>query len=197
MLFRSLPTEPDLPVIGIISRLVGQKGFDVVVRAWWDLVQRRVRMVVLGTGEADVQAGFEHLAAQDPSRFAMRFTYDNALAHKIEAGADMFLMPSRFEPCGLTQMYSLRYGTVPIVRATGGLVDTVEPWDPKTGEGTGFSFEHADGTGLMWALDRALEVYQDRAAWERIMRAGMARNFSWERSARAYVELYRRAMTLV
>jgi len=192
-----LPSEPDLPVVGIISRLVYQKGFDIVVRAWYDLMQRPLRMVVLGTGEPDVQDGFRAMAASAPDRFAVRLAYDNALAHKIEAGADMFLMPSRFEPCGLTQMYSLRYGTVPIVRATGGLVDTVDPWDPATGEGTGFRFDYPDGTGMMWALDQALATYQDRKAWTRLMKNGMARDFSWTRSARAYVDLYRRAIGTV
>jgi starch synthase len=189
-----LPTRPDLPLIGIISRLVSQKGFDVVVRAWYDLLHRPVRMIVLGTGEPAVQDGFRDLAARAPDRFAVRFAYDNALAHKIEAGADMFLMPSRFEPCGLTQMYSLRYGTVPIVRATGGLVDTVEPYDPATGQGTGFRFEHPDGTGLIWALDQALATYEDRPAWQKLMRNGMARDFSWERSAREYLALYQRVL---
>jgi starch synthase len=106
-------------------------------------------------------------------------------------------MPSRFEPCGLTQMYSLRYGTVPIVRATGGLVDTVEPYDPATRTGTGFRFAHADGTGMMWAIDQALALWKDRPAWQALMRAGMARDFSWGRSAEQYVELYRRAMSRV
>jgi starch synthase len=190
-----LPATPDLPVVGITSRLVHQKGFDVVVRAWYDLMERALRMVVLGTGEAAVQDGFRALAERDPQRFAVRFAYDAALAHKIEAGADMFLMPSRFEPCGLTQMYSLRYGTVPIVRATGGLVDTVEPYDPATGAGTGFRFEHADGTGMMWAIDQALALWKDRPAWQQLMRNGMARDFSWGRSAEQYVGLYRQAMS--
>jgi starch synthase len=188
-----LPATPDLPTVGITSRLVHQKGFDVVVRAWYDLLQRPLRMAVLGTGEPAVQDGFRALAERDPRRFAVRFAYDNALAHKIEAGADMFLMPSRFEPCGLTQMYSLRYGTVPIVRATGGLVDTVEPYDPATGEGTGFRFDHADGTGMLWAIDQALALWKDRPAWQKLMRNGMSRDFSWKRSAEQYVALYRRA----
>jgi len=189
-----LPAEPDLPLVGIISRLVAQKGFDVVVKAWYDLLQRPLRMVVLGTGEPDVQDGFRAMAARAPDRYAVRLAYDNALAHKIEAGADMFLMPSRFEPCGLTQLYSLRYGTVPVVRATGGLVDTVEPYDPATGQGTGFRFDHPDGTGLMWALDQALGACAERPAWEKLMRNGMARDFSWERSAREYVALYQRVL---
>ena len=192
-----LPAEPSLPLVGIISRLVAQKGFDIVVDAWYDLLQRPIRMVVLGTGEARLEQGFRSLAERAPDRFSVRFTYDEALAHKIEAGSDMFLMPSRFEPCGLTQMYSLRYGTVPIVRATGGLVDTVEPWDGATGRGTGFRFDTPDGTGLLWALDQALQAYADGKAWETLMRNGMEKDFSWDRSAEAYVEAYRRAMSKV
>jgi starch synthase len=192
-----LPATPDQPLVGITSRLVQAKGFDMVVEAWWDLLQRPLLMVVLGTGDPAIQNGFRALAARAPDRVAAHFAYDTALAHKIEAGADMFLMPSRFEPCGLTQMYSLRYGTVPIVRSTGGLVDTVEPYDPVTGAGTGFRFDAPDGTGLMWALDQALALWPDRAAWRRLMRNGMARDFSWERSARGYEELYRRAMAKV
>jgi starch synthase len=188
-----LPAEPDLPVVGVTSRLVHQKGFDIVVRAWFDLLQRPIRMVVLGTGEPDVQDGFRALAARAPDRFAVHFAYDNALAHKIVAGADMFLMPSRFEPCGLTQMYSLRYGTAPIVRATGGLVDTVEPWNAATGGGTGFRFDHADGTALLWAVDQALAAYSDRGGWAQLVRNAMARDFSWTRSAREYEAVYRRA----
>lgn len=192
-----LPSEPELPVVGITSRLVHQKGFDIVARAWHDLLQRPLRMVVLGTGEPEVQDGFRALAARAPDRFAVRFAYDNVLAHKIEAGADMFLMPSRYEPCGLTQLYSLRYGTVPIVRATGGLVDTVEPYYAATGHGTGFRFAHADGTALIWALDSALALHRDKPAWERLMRNGMSRDFSWERSARGYVELLEMARAKV
>jgi starch synthase len=177
----------------VLSRLVHQKGFDIVVRAWHDLLQRPLRLVVVGTGEPDVQSGFDHLVSRAPDRFATRFVYDPVLAHKVVAGADMLLMPSRFEPCGLTQMYALRYGTVPIVRATGGLVDTVEPFDPATGRGTGFRFETADGTGLMWAVDRALAAYADGTAWRALQQGGMARDFSWDRSAEAYVALYREA----
>jgi starch synthase len=192
-----LPAEPDLPLVGVISRLVAQKGFDVVVEAWYDILQRPLRMVVLGTGDHALEQGLRLLAERAPDRFAVRFTYDEALAHQIEAGADMFLMPSRFEPCGLTQMYSLRYGTVPIVRATGGLVDTVEPWDPGTGTGTGFRFDNPDGTGLMWAIDQALRAFGDREAWTRLMRNGMEKDFSWDRSAALYVDAYRRALTKV
>src|SRR5262249_37094225 len=159
---------------------------------WWDLLQRPIRMVVLGTGDPGVEQGFRSLAERAPDRFAVRFTYDEGLAHKIQAGSDVFLMPSRFEPCGLTQLYALRYGSVPVVRTTGGLVDTVEPWDAARGRGTGFRFDMPDGTGLIWALDQALAAMRDRQAWGTLMRNGMSRDFSWERSAKAYVDVYRR-----
>jgi starch synthase len=191
-----LPAAPRLPVAGVISRLVHDKGLDLVVAAADALLARPLRLVVLGTGEAAIQDGFAALAARAPDRVAARFTYDTALAHKIEAGADVFLMPSRAEPCGLTQMYSLRYGTVPIVRATGGLVDTVEDYDAVTGEGTGFRFEPPHPAALTTALDRARGVFADPAAWKRLMRRGMSRDFGWERSAAQYVELYGRARAL-
>ncbi len=189
----SLPEFPDLPLVGVISRLVWLKGFDIVATAWWDFVERPLRMVVLGTGEHGIEQGLRQLQARDPDRFAARFAYDEGLAHRVMAGSDLFLMPSRSEPCGLTQMYALRYGTVPVVRSTGGLVDTVEPFDPARGTGTGFRFDTPDGTGLVWALDQALAARGDRQAWAGLMQRGMSRDFSWDRSAREYVELYRRA----
>ena len=190
-----LPGEPEQPLIGIVSRLIKQKGFDFVVEAWWDLLKRPFRLIVLGSGEPEIEDGFRALAARAPDRMACRLTYDPLLAHRVQAGADMFLMPSRYEPCGLTQMYSLRYGTVPIVRATGGLADTVEEYQPETGEGTGFRFDDPDGTGLVWAIDQALEAYRNKPAWEILMKAGMARDFSWRRSAELYVDVYREAAT--
>lgn len=188
-----LAAEPELPLVGIVSRLVRQKGFDIVAEAWYDLLQRPMRMVVLGTGENDVQDGFRALAARAPDRFAVHFAYDETAAHKVIAGSDIFLMPSRFEPCGLTQMYALRYGTVPVVRSTGGLVDTVEPWNPGARTGTGVRFDAADGTALVWGIDQALAAYRDRDSWPTLQRNGMARDFSWERSAREYEAAYRRA----
>jgi starch synthase len=193
----ALPEFPDLPLVGITSRLVWQKGFDIVAGAWWDFLQRPLRMVVLGSGEPAVQEGLRQLAERAPDRFAVRFRYDEALAHKVMGGSDMFLMPSRSEPCGLTQMYALRYGTIPIVRSTGGLVDTVEPYDAKRKSGTGFRFNAADGTGLVWALDQALAAFKDKRGWKSLMRRAMERDFSWQRSAQGYVELYRRAMSRV
>jgi starch synthase len=188
-----LPMSPELPIVGIVSRLVSQKGFDVVVAAWHDLLERSLRLVVVGTGDPAVQDGFRRLAARAPDRFGVRFVYDTALAHKLIAGSDMLLMPSRYEPCGLTQMYALRYGTVPVVRATGGLVDTVEPFDPATGRGTGFRFDNADGTAVMWGIDQAVAAWADKPAWTNVQQNGMARDFSWSRSAEAYIELYREA----
>jgi starch synthase len=188
-----LATAPDLPVIGIISRLVHQKGLDLVAAALEPLLARRLRMVVLGTGEPEVEAGLREFARRDPSRFGVRFDYDLGLAHRIEAGADMLLIPSRFEPCGLTQLYSMRYGTIPIVRATGGLVDTVEHLGPRGKTGTGFVFEHADGTGLLWAIDQALAAYGRPGPWSTLMQRAMTRDFSWKLSAERYGAVYSQA----
>jgi starch synthase len=188
-----LPGRPDLPLVGILSRLVWQKGFDLVAAARHEILTRPLRMIVVGTGDPDVQEGLASLARRDPKRFAVRFAYEPVLAHKLMAGADMLLMPSRYEPCGLTQMYALRYGTVPIVRATGGLVDTVDPFDAATGKGTGFRFGAADSGALLRALDAALAAHGSQGRWRQLMMNGMERDFSWGRSAAAYVDVYREA----
>jgi starch synthase len=127
-----------------------------------------------------------------PGKVAVRIAYDNTLAHKIEAGADMFLMPSHYEPCGLSQIYSLKYGTVPIVRATGGLDDTVDPWDSRTKKGTGFKFQEYTGDALLRAIHQAMQVYKDQTCWEKLMRNGMSKDFSWRVSAREYIRVYER-----
>jgi starch synthase len=185
--------ESDAPVVGIVSRLTAQKGFDLAFEALPAVLARRnFRVVALGSGEARYEDFFQWLQWRFPGRAWFYRGFHNPLAHWIEAGADLFLMPSRYEPCGLNQMYSLRYGTPPIVRKTGGLADTVEPWNPATQQGTGFVFEHFDSEGLRWALDTALDAYEDRAGWERLMRNGMAKDFSWDVQGREYVELYRR-----
>jgi starch synthase len=186
-----------VPLIGIVSRLVHQKGFDIVTGAMEAFLARPLRMVVLGTGEPLVEQGLREFVRRDPRRFGVRFHYDSGLAHRIEAGADMILMPSRFEPCGLTQMYSMRYGTIPIVRATGGLADTVQHFDPKGKTGTGFRFEHADGTGLMWAVDQALAAYAKPGPWSVLMRNAMTRDFSWGLSAERYEAVYSHAQSNV
>jgi starch synthase len=182
---------PGVPVLGVVSRLTGQKGFDLMFEPLPELLRARdVRFVVLGTGERRYEEFFERLQQTFPRKVVYYRGYSNELAHLIEAGADLFLMPSRFEPCGLNQMYSLRYGTVPIVRATGGLADTVEPWDPAKATGTGFVFEHYTPQGLRWAIGRALDAYRDRRAWRTLMRNGMAKDWSWERQGREYLRLY-------
>ncbi|HEY7335704.1 MAG TPA: glycogen synthase GlgA [Bryobacteraceae bacterium] len=178
-----LQADPDPPVLGIISRLAHQKGTELVTEIAPWLVRHDVRLVVLGTGEAALETEFRGLASAYPEKIAVRIGYDDTLAHRLEAGADMFLMPSRYEPCGLNQMYSLRYGTVPIVRVTGGLADTVD-------EDTGFLFRDYSAEALAKAVGDALEAYQDRDAWAGRMRLGMSKDFSWETSARAYHRLY-------
>jgi starch synthase len=188
--FELSPEWMNAPVVGMISRLVDQKGFDLIERAIHRLLTFDLGLVVLGTGEAR----YEELLRQAQERYAgkmgVTIGFDNVLAHKIEAGSDIFLMPSRFEPCGLNQMYSLRYGSVPVVRATGGLDDTIEPYDAVLDRGNGFKFEAYDADTLLATLQRALTLYRDRAAWEHLMWRGMQANFSWARSAQAYSDLY-------
>jgi starch synthase len=151
---------------------------------------------VLGSGDPAYEAALRRLAEEHPGLVAFRGGHDEELAHWIEAGADAFLMPSRYEPCGLNQMYSMRYGTVPLVRRTGGLADSVQHFDPATGEGTGIVFNDADGGAVRWALGRMRELFADRPAWRRMMQNGMARDFSWDGPVERYLELYGRAAAL-
>lgn len=188
-----LEAASSTPVIGIVSRFAAQKGFDLIARIGDQLAREDMVMVVLGSGDKTYEAMMRRLQQQYPKKVGLKIAYDNALAHKIEAGADMFLMPSHYEPCGLNQIYSLRYGTVPIVRATGGLDDTIEPWDAATEKGTGFKFSAYDGESLLGSIKEALAVFRERAAWTKMMRNGMARDFSWEQSAKEYVRIYERA----
>jgi starch synthase len=181
------------PLVGLISRMVDQKGFDLLAALSDELPRLGASFVLLGTGERRYEDLWLALAARHPDRIAARIGFDEAMSHRIEAGADLFLMPSRFEPCGLNQMYSLRYGTVPLVRATGGLYDTVRNYDPATGEGTGFTFDEYSPEALLGTLRWALSVYDDRLAWRRIQAAGMQQDFSWDASARQYVKVYERA----
>jgi starch synthase len=180
-----LPEEERVPVIGIVSRLAAQKGFDLIAQVAYDLLNWDLRIVVLGTGERQYEDLFRALAAARPDKVAVRIAYDNRLAHMIEAGSDIFLMPSHYEPCGLNQMYSLRYGTLPVVHATGGLDDTVD-------SETGFKFRPYSSQAMLDALRVALTVFAtDKARWETMMREGMRRDYSWSASAEAYVQLYR------
>src|SRR6185369_11925587 len=188
--------ESKLPVIGIVSRFAAQKGFDLISQIADRLAREEAIVVVLGSGDKEYEDQFRRINKQFPQKLALKVAYDNALAHKIEAGADMFLMPSRYEPCGLNQIYSLKYGTVPIVRATGGLDDTIENFDVNTGKGTGFKFHEYSGEALLETVRRAVEVYQDQKAWTQLMKNGMLKDFSWTASAREYVKVYERAQTL-
>lgn len=176
------------PVIGIVSRFATQKGFDLIAGIIEQLMAWDVYVVALGTGEPEFEALFRKMAAQHPEKFLVRVAYDNTLAHQIEAGADMFLMPSRYEPCGLNQIYSLKYGTVPVVRSTGGLDDTIEPFDGQ--KGTGFKFSAYSPEALLEALRCALETYRKPRAWRKLMQNGMKKDFSWGRSAKQYAGAY-------
>ena len=184
--------DPRLPVIGIVSRFAAQKGFDLISQAADRLAREEMIVVTLGSGDKEYEELFRRLNKQYPGKFVLKIAYDNAIAHKIEAGSDMFLMPSRYEPCGLNQIYSLRYGTVPVVRATGGLDDTIEPWDPQTGRGTGFKFTEPSGEALLATIRSALAAYKDQKSWQQLMRNGMAKDFSWNASAREYARIYER-----
>ena len=189
-----LPAEPDFPVLGCVTRLTEQKGVDLLLQVLERVLALDCRLVILGAGDAATEVALREAATRHPDRLGVRIGFENALAHKIEAGADIFLMPSRFEPCGLNQMYSLRYGTVPVVRATGGLADTVKNYSTETGNGTGFSFKGYAADEFLQAIGRAIAVYRDAGAWRRLMLNGMAMDFSWEASATEYVRLYRRAV---
>jgi starch synthase len=185
--------EDSTPVIGIVSRFALQKGFDLVEQIAGRLSELNVAVVALGSGEPVYEKFFRDWAFWNKANVGVRIGYDDALAHKIEAGADIFLMPSLYEPCGLNQIYSLKYGTVPVVRATGGLDDTIEEWDAKHGTGTGFKFKGMRAEGLQSAIDRALAAFEDKEGWKKLMLNGMARNYSWEEPAREYAAVYEEA----
>lgn len=178
------------PLIGCVSRLTDQKGFDLIVDSARELSAMDLSLVVLGDGEERYRRGLADLSDASPDRFGLYVGYDDALAHLIEAGSDFFLMPSRYEPCGLNQMYSLKYGTIPIVRATGGLADTISPFDAGKHSGNGFQFADYSPASLVQALQEGLSVYRDPSAWQSLMANAMACDFSWERSAREYETLY-------
>ncbi len=183
------------PLLGVISRLVEQKGVDLYPPIMDKLLSQKIGFVLLGTGEEKYHKYFMDLAKKYPDQAGIRIAYDNALAHKIEAGADIFLMPSRYEPGGLNQIYSLRYGTVPVVRATGGLDDTVEDYNPETNTGTGFKFGPYDPEAFFSCVMRAIKLYDDKARWKQLVLRGMEQDFSWEKSGKKYLELYEKAVS--
>lgn len=194
-----LSPDPRAPLVGMVTRLADQKGLDLVAEIIEEVLSAGVQFVLLGTGDARYHTFFEGLMARRPSQVAVRLGFDNTLAHQIEAGADLFLMPSRYEPSGLNQLYSLRYGTVPVVRRTGGLADSIVDTTPQTladGTATGFVFERYAADALRDAVGRALEAYGQPAVWRRLQQQGMAQDFSWHRSAGRYLDLYARALTV-
>ncbi len=183
------------PLVAMVSRMTEQKGLDLIQALAPHLPSLDASFTVAGTGDARFEEMWRSLAAANPGRFGVFIGYDERRAHLVEAGADMFLMPSRYEPCGLNQMYSMRYGTVPVVRAVGGLADTVRPFNPKNGQGTGFLFTDYDPSALWDALQRALTTYRSHPkAWRRLQTNGMKKDFSWVRSATEYVRIYRQTM---
>ncbi|MCW8840908.1 MAG: glycogen synthase GlgA [Gammaproteobacteria bacterium] len=192
-----LPVDADIPLLGLVSRFVEQKGIDLLLKAAPKLFGNEVQLVMLGSGERELERATKALAQRYPRQVAVCIGYDEELAHQIEAGADLFLMPSRFEPCGLNQLYSLRYGTLPVVHRTGGLADTVVHTDAQSladGSATGFTFEHATAEELLGAIQQAIACYRKAACRKQVMQNAMAQDFSWKQSARAYLAVYRQAI---
>ncbi|MDP8228141.1 MAG: glycogen/starch synthase, partial [Candidatus Electryoneaceae bacterium] len=185
-----LPVDPDIPLIGMISRLADQKGLDLLADVEKDLLNLPVQFVFLGVGDERYESMLRKWAEQYPDKVVAVLKFNNDLANLIEAGADIFLMPSKFEPCGLNQMYSLLYGTIPVVRRTGGLADTVESYNIKDGTGNGFVFDEYDGTAMLVALKQAIGLFDNKPAWQMLQKQGMESDFSWERSADEVNKLY-------
>ncbi len=188
--------KAEWPVVGVISRFAAQKGFDLMEAALPQLLTEEMVFMVLGTGDVHYESMFRTLHKRFPDRLCVKIAYDNRLAHLLEAGSDIFLMPSHYEPCGLTQIYSMRYGTVPVVRATGGLEDTVEQWNAKTQKGTGFKFAGYTAPELRAAVHHALAAFKKEAEWKQLMLNGMRQNFSWQEPAREYAAVYEKAHRL-
>ena len=183
----------DQPLVGMVTRLTYQKGIDLVQQALPDLLsERNLSLIVLGSGESEDEQFFHWLQEEYPGRVGFHEGFNNQLAHRIEAGSDLFLMPSRYEPCGLNQMYSLRYGTVPVVRATGGLADSVQHFDTAKGTGTGVIFHDYDANGLKWALNTALDLYGNKHSWKQIVFNGMAKDYSWAEQGKIYIKRFQR-----
>jgi len=192
----TLPVNQDIPLLATISRLADQKGFDLLYSSLEEMLALNggLQYIVLGTGDRKYHDLFTDMAKKFPKSFAIKIAYDNGLAHLIEAGADMFLMPSRYEPCGLNQLYSLRYGTVPIVRGVGGLEDTITDFTAMPADGTGFKFYDYSKTSLLDVIEKALKVYRTKKDWSTLIQQCMIADFSWERSAREYMKLYKKAI---
>lgn len=185
-----LPLRPAVPLIGAISRLTEQKGFDLVAEIAEELAQLDVQLAIVGAGAKDLEARLGDVARRFPNKLAFKIAFDDRLAHLVEAGSDMFLIPSRFEPCGLTQLYSLRYGSIPIARAVGGLDDTIVDYDPRSRTGNGFKFEEYSGSALLATIRRALNAFGNAESWREMMRRGMRLDHGWDTAGRRYLETY-------
>jgi len=183
-------------VIGIISRLNDSKGIDLVVDAFPKLLKNNVKVILLGVGDKKYHAAFQKFGTKYPDKFGYFLGFSDELAHLIEAGTDIYLMPSKSEPCGLNQMYSLAYGTVPIVRETGGLADIVVRYNDKTEDGNGFMFKEYSSDAMLKEIERALKVFQDKKVWVKLIKNGMKLDFSWLSSAKAYIELYKKVLNV-
>ena len=189
-----LPVRPDVPVFSIISRLVEQKGINLVLQAAGELLSKDVQLVILGTGDYTYENMFKDLAYRYPDKVSANILFDDALSQKIYAASDFFLMPSLFEPCGLGQLFAMSYGTIPVTRTTGGLVDTVKVYNPEIGEGNGFQFQDYDANGLMWAINEGLKIYADKAQWNKVVHNAIETRFSWDRSAKEYIDVYNKIL---
>jgi starch synthase len=192
--FNLPPSLENAPLLGMISRLADQKGFDLLAEILEELFTLDIGFVLLGTGEQKYHDLFSQIARKYPQKAGIRITYDDRLAHKIEAGSDLFLMPSKYEPCGLNQIYSLKYGTIPVVRATGGLDDTIVNYSPTTRKGNGFKFTRYDAKEFLDQIRVAMGFYSQPEHWKQLLRNAMTADFSWQRSATAYLQLYRKAL---
>jgi starch synthase len=193
--FLGLPVSPNTPIIGLVTRLVENKGLDLIGAVITDLLQHDIQIVVLGSGEYRYEEMLKYYAHAYPTKVSVNIKYDDYLSHRIYAASDMFLMPSQFEPCGLSQIISMRYGTVPIVRETGGLKDTVIPYNKFTGEGTGFSFSNYNAHEMLSVIENAISKYHEREEWRNIIMNGMKIDFSWSNSANEYIDLYHKLLT--
>ncbi|MPM32099.1 Glycogen synthase [bioreactor metagenome] len=185
-----LEVNPDIPLVGIVSRLVSQKGLDLISYIMPEIMREDIQMVILGTGEHQYQSMFNYYASIYPNKVSANITFDSALAQQIYASSDMFLMPSLFEPCGIGQMLAMRYGTLPIVRETGGLKDTVNPYNKFSGEGNGFSFKNYNAHEMLYCIQRAMELYKDKDKWRHLVISAMNTDSSWKKSAREYIKTY-------
>ena len=189
-----LEQNPDAPLFGVVSRLVKAKGFDLVHRVLHEMMAAGIQLVVLGTGEPQYEDMFRDAERRYPGRVAVRIGYDDTLARRIYSGADLLLMPSQKEPCGVSQLIAMRYGCIPLVREAGGLKDTVESFNPETNEGDGFSFAHYNAHDMLHVIRLACDTYRDKKRWTILMKMAMKADHSWKASAKEYVALYRRVM---